>query len=1163
MKQLRPCNKCPDFSKRTKNLLFTACRRKVGGYSFRLFYGLFCLLATLASVPLAAQSVRYTNLSAADGLSQNTITALFQDSKGFLWIGTPDGLDRYDGYNFLEYKHLANDSTTLIDNRVTAIVEDNFQNLWVATEGGLNKLVRKTNQFLPYTFQNTGDLPHRQIQTLFKDKKGNLWVGSKQGLSQLIFDEKTGSESWVHFSAQNQKFALLSQKSVTALAQDERGDMWIGTDSAGLFRLSFLGNQTEVKAIAVSENGLRSAVIHALATDKRGYLWVGTAQGLQCYQLEKDLWTHYTQDPTKSTSLNENQVLGLLLDREQNLWIGTATEGVAFLSAKEINTNPTQPRFIRYTKDIYDPQSLSDNTAIRALYQDYTGIIWIGTGQGGLNKYDPKRIKFRHYQAITDIRQNGLSDNKVTAFLKDNEDRLWIATKSGGLNRFDPKIGNGWWTTYTRYFSKLPSDNITGVVQDRYGTIWLSTRDGGAARFSYSSGALNVVVYKRKYRGEDNIGLPSNEISTLFLDKSGEVWLLTYQGDLCKYNRSANDFEVKMEGEAFKNDIPFAAYTNAQGKFWIGTPKGFFLYDPLGEKIIRDYRPKHNAIINSFHQQQDTLWIGSSKGLMILHLKNDSVGYITRKNGLPTDMIYAALVGKDGKVWISTNRGVACYNPKNPTKIKVYDKTNGLQGDQFNAGAYYMSAEGEIFFGGDNGYNAFFPEEVTEDPIAPRIIITDIEVFTKNVPFYDPTTKIDQPLKSYVTEADTLWLDYEKNAFSLEFAALHFADPKKNLYAYKMEGLDEDWQYVNAGRRFVNYPNLPYGDFVFKIKAANADGTWNEEGIALVIKVIPPIWSRPWFQIGLGLLVVGAVSAGIWAKFRAEKKQREYLESEVERQTKEIRRKNQTMLDSIRSAENIQNAILVGEAEVRALLPNSFVIFLPKDIVSGDFYWFKQAAEAVYVGVVDCTGHGVPGAFMSLIGYASLNEIFAQNPNLSPAEMLDELNLRIQTLLRPKNDTSRQADGMDVCLCRIEYHKRKVTFAGAKRPLYRLSAEGHLEEIKGDKKSIGDRKTMRFTNHELVLGKGESIYLTTDGYADQQNTEGRKFGSNHLKAELEKWGHLDASLQKEKLEDTLLRYRLLKEKELLPEWRNKPLHQLGEQAFIEQRDDISMIGVKF
>lgn len=1085
-----------------------------------------------------AQNVRFSAITTAEGLSQNTITALIQDRQGFLWIGTPDGLHRYDGYSLIDYKHLPNDSTSLINNSITSLVEDKKGNIWIATEKGISKWIRNQNSFQQIKFNQTGAIPHTHIRNLFKDNKDNIWVGSKEGLS-FYQDNKN---EWVHFAANNQKLAILKDLPISAITQDAKGTIWVGSDSLGLYRITLAQTNEQIKHFD-TKNGLLNIYITALASDATAnVLWVGTKKGLQALHLEQiegetknntKIFTSFLNKPNDENSISDNHITGLLVDKSGDLWVGTASQGIN----KYINS---KAGFLRYQKDVYNPFSLSDNAGIKVLFQDRTGIFWFGTAQGGLNKYDPEKIKFRLYRSVNDLRKNGIQDNNITCFYKDDEGKTWIGTKKAGIFRYNPKIANGWFTQYSRYSHGAPSDDITGITQDLYGTTWCSTRDRGVGRFSYKNGNLKIIQYKKHWEG-----LPSSRIAKLFTDKKGEIWVLTFEGDLCKYNRSLNDFEVKVEGEAnlTDNEIMLSAKSTNKNTIWVGTPTGAYLYDITTETIILDKRKDLKIWVSSIEEVGDSsVWFSSSKGLIRYLMKSDSLTYFSRKDGLPTDMIYSVILGEDKNLWLSTNKGISRFSIKT-LKAKSFDETNGLQGQDFLAGSCYKSDKGELFFGGKDGYNAFFPSEIKDDILSPQLVFTEIDIFSKSLPFIDFITKVENPLDSHILTADSLTLDYEKTGFSLEFAALHFSDPKKNAYAYKMEGLDDEWTYVNSGRRFVNYPTLPYGNYVFRVKASNSDEVWNEEGVALYINVSTPVWERIWFRIVGVFVIVGIISAFYIAKIRRSKNQQVLLELQVEQRTKELKEKNEKMTDSLRYAETIQKAILPTEAELKESLPEVFTVYKPLDIVSGDFYWFKHLGDVVHIAVADCTGHGVPGAFMSMIGSSLLSDMVQQNRTLKPCETLELLNEKIRTSLSQQDN--RNSDGMDVCFCKINLKTHQVWFSGAKRPLYITKTDGTFKEIKGDRKSIGGREREKdnakeFTTTEIQLESGDMIYLTSDGYVDQPNKEGKKIGSLQLQDLLKNIGALPAQKQKQELTDMLA------------------VHQ-GDT---KQRDDIAIMGIR-
>ncbi|MCC5945470.1 MAG: SpoIIE family protein phosphatase [Bernardetiaceae bacterium] len=1087
-----------------------------------------CLMGLWLAPPLLSQSVRFSQLSVTEGLSNNSITAAIQDKQGFLWFGTQEGLNRYDGYTFLEYKSSPVDSLSLSDNRITALVEDDFGYLWVGTQNGLNRYNAYTNTFENISPELFGNLRlHKYITAIFIDNKKNLWIGSKDGVFRIFLNKQGNIEGGVDLYADNEAYESISQVAVSSITADKQNRIWISTQDKGLFKIDSKASPLKINQFTPSTHkNFPDTVLQSLFYEKTtNKLWIGSTSGIFLLDTEDSL--HRIERPSALSRVAKPIMIAQ--DKEGKIWIGTAQEGLYGYDGKGGSLQS-------YKKSLYNSDSFNDEHSVNVFLEDHTGILWFGTNSG-INKYNPHTIKFKHYSK--ENQPNTLIDNDVTSFFIDGQDRLWIGTKQGGVLRSPPTGERGFYKYY--YLGNgLPSNHVTGVCQDKYGTIWVATQNRGVCRFSYQNGQLNPVYYKRS-RGE--YGLPTNQVTDIFTDKTGEVWVLTADGSLSKYDRAENDFVIAIQGYENEEEAQARVYQNQKGEIWVATSARFYCIDPHNQNIIHQIKNQSKADVYAICETADTaVWIGTSKGLFAWNTSQNTIEIYNRKSGLTSDVVVGLEKGRNHTLWISTNRGLSCLNIETRS-FKNYDNTNGLQSNRFNIGASYAAADGKLFFGGTNGYNAFYPEEIENDTIAPRVVFTDFQVFGRSVIFSAYPRIGERPtINAHITKADSIFLTHEKNAFSLEFAGLHFNDPQKVQYRYMMEGLDQDWTEVNAARRFVSFPNLPYGEYRFRVEAANPDGVWTNEGHSIYIKVIPPFWERTWFKWVAILLVVSIISAFYANRVWRIKKQKANLERVVQERTKELAEKNTQMLDSIRYAETIQNAILPPASEIQKYLPDSFTLFLPRDIVSGDFYWFKAQGEYLYLAVIDCTGHGVPGAFMSMIGSSLLNDIVSrpQAEPWKPAEILEELNSKVREALRQEDD--RNSDGMDICFCRIHAKSGEILFTGAKRPLY-YTDNGTIIEVKGDRKSVGGKQKKKYTpfqNKKVKVPKGEMFYLTTDGFIDQPNETSKRFGTPAFKEKITQIAYLNLNEQHKTLKNSLKEH----------------------QKNASQRDDICVIGVR-
>jgi len=558
-----------------------------------------------------------------------------------------------------------------------------------------------------------------------------------------------------------------------------------------------------------------------------------------------------------------------------------------------------------------------------------------------------------------------------------------------------------------------------------------------------------------------------------------------------------------------------------------------------------------SPLVNAIHQDGPGIfWLGTSHGLNRLDPHTGFFTTFTEKDGLTNNTIYAIVEDEQGHLWISTDRGLSDFDPVSGL-FRNFDISDGLQNNEFNGLAACKSNDGRIFFGGISGINAFNPQEIRQQQTPSTVLIRSMKVYGEEVVHIDPS--IDH---------QSIMLDYHQNFVSFDFVTLDQRNPTRNTYAYYMEGIDRGWVYCD-NRHYVSYSNIKPGKYVFSVRGTNHAGVWNETGHTLHLVITPPFWQTWWFY----LLCLGTSIATIFGlykmRIRTIEGQKKRLELQVRERTNEISLKNTELteqrdqiaqqnrhiLSSIRYAKRIQKAILPLNERFENVLPEHFIIFRPKDIVSGDFYWLGEIDDLIVVAVVDCTGHGVPGAFMSMIGNTLLNQIVKEQHITDPASILEALNTEVRTALKQESEDSESHDGMDVCICTLEPSRNLIHFSGARRALYFVTQRGsapedsELREIPGNLKSIGGKQRKKkgpFENHEVAYAKGDAIYLTTDGLVDQNNADGKKFSKKKLLTFLQLHAHLTAAEQKAALLSDVIEF----------------------QGSEDQRDDITVIGIK-
>ncbi|MBI5217887.1 MAG: SpoIIE family protein phosphatase [Bacteroidia bacterium] len=1161
------------------------------------------------------QKISFYRITSREGLSVDRVICIFQDSRGIIWVGTTHGLNMYDGYKFTVFQNDPRDPHSLSNNSVWSIYEDRVGILWVGTSGGgLNKFNRENYTFTVY--QNDPENPHsisdNYVWSLLEDKSGYLWAGTENGLNR--FDKKSNVFTCFKNNPDNQK--SISNNAVWALLEDRTGSIWIAT-SEGLNRYDKQTNDfTVFKNDEKNPASLSNNSVWSLFEDPAGTLWIGTSGGLNKYDRNTGKFTRFLYDISKQQGLSENKVLSILQDHAGNFWTGSDNGLYLF--------NKDKSAFTIFRNDPNNPAGISDNS-IWSVIEDKTGNIWFGT-DGGLNKYNPDAAKFRVFQNDPGSK-NSLSENTVWMIYSDRKNILWVGTDNG-LNQYDKSTGK--FIVYRnnpKDKNSVSNSSILSILEDSEGYLWVGT-DDGLNRINLEN--MENTIYKNDKENPNSIS--NNSIWSLAQDNEGNIWAGTSDG-LNRINYKDGKITVFKNDPAIKGSLShnkvLAIFKNSMGELWIGTANGLNKYDPAKNMfsvyLSEPGKPSslsNNKILCLAEDSKGYLWIGTNGGLnkMILS-KNGKVQFRSwlRKDGLPDNKICGILSDAKNNLWISTKNGLCKFTPPPGDKCSQaasfynFDTDDGLPNREFFALSFCKDQKGCMYFGGISGFISFFPDSIKASAIKPPIIITSFQLFNKEVEVFNPGIHTDEDfftddlmglfrnlgtrlikkgdktyLQKSITQTGEITLNYKDNVFSFEFASLHYSKSDRDQYAYKMEGFDDDWNYV-GNKRNATYIKLPPDEYTFKVKGTNSDGIWNENGASIRVIVLPPFWQTWWFRILVVILAVFSVFYYIRWREKKLKRDKERLEQivkirtaevvkqkeeilekneeltqqkeeitaqrdEIEAQRDEIQiqkqlieNKNQEVMDSIHYAKRIQHAILPPEEYVSKNLPEHFVLFKPRDIVSGDFYWVKMINYEILVSdfsmkkssknflifcVADCTGHGVPGAFMSMLGTALLNEIVNKytfetlhTATLKASDILDQLRENLITALHQTGKEGEQKDGMDIALCIYNMEAQTLQYAGANNPIYIVeTGESHvstIREIRPDKMPIGihSEENPPFKNHFIELQKGDAIYLFSDGFADQfGGPRGKKFMYKQLKDLLLVNSHLSMEKQKVLLE---------------------------------------------
>ncbi len=816
-------------------------------------------------------TVRFSTFNVEDGLSQSTVRAITQDKQGFLWIGTEDGLNRYDGYTFKTYRPEPNDPASLSDRYILDLYEDNEGYLWIATrQGGLNKYDPRTDKFSSFRHvpDDSTSLSSDTVRSILEDNSGRLWVGTIAGLDCL--DKKTGNID--HYRYLPDDPLGLSSNKITSLALDKKGILWIGTVDAGINQYdsdtkTFRHFRSDPKDITtISGDNIRS-----IQAAPDGDLWIGTQDGLSRFNPETGQSNRRWITSAQSTTRSPHEIMTTFVDRSGSLWVGTVDQG---LDRFDEQTN----KFVNYHHIPALQDTLSNNTVL-SIYEDREGVLWVGTYGGGINKYNRGQDKFSYYRNNPE-NPDSLTSDIVFNFSVDPTGVTWIAT-ADGLERFDPVTGKFLhYKHVTKRPGSLTNNRVWFVFRDSNKLLWAAT-DNGLNRLDEPTGQFIHYFHYDKDPGS----IADNIVYTMFEDRSSELWFGTGQG-LDRYDREMNKFIHYRDPNKPQDsgvDSVSAISEDNTGRLWVGTyNSGLFTLDSDRKKFTyykHDPNSKasisNNLILAITQDSSGVVWIGTDGGLNKYLPETDSFEVYTEQNGLPNEVIYGVVGDKKDNLWISTNMGISRFDPKMKT-FRNFTVKDGLQGNEFNTGGYGKGADGSILFGGINGFNIFYPEEILDNPYIPPVVITDLSVN-------------GQPVQS---DTAIPWLEYldikwPQDSFEFTFTSLSYAEPQNNQFAYKLEGFDEDWN-MTGNNRFGRYTNLPGGSYTLRLKASNSDGVWNEDGKVIRVVVLAPFWKTWWF-IGVMLIAIfGCIGVVYRLRLRSVEKQKLELERLVNERASKI-----------------------------------------------------------------------------------------------------------------------------------------------------------------------------------------------------------------------------------------------------------------------------------
>ncbi|MCP4221219.1 MAG: response regulator [bacterium] len=855
-----------------------------------------------------AETVNIKRISIEDGLSQSTVYSILQDKTGFMWLGTQEGLNRYDGYDFKIYKNDPRDPFSLSSDFVQSLAEDENGNLWAGTwGGGICKFSIHEERF--YRFLNEPGNP-RSISSnfvMFLALKGNyLWVATRNGgLNRMDIRDGTFS-SYIHDS--NVPHSI-SHNHVWSLYPARDGTVWAGTKGGGLDLLQKNGHFKHYRHDEKDPHSLCSNEVTNMLEDSSGNLWVGTESGLDRLGPDRRRFVHFRHAPEDRFSVSHDVINSIYEDSAGQIWIGS----VGGLDRYDKESG----RFLPYSAAQSGNFEIAGDRRVWCITEDRAGVFWLGTNNG-VKKFGGEKKSFKRYHPYPE--SDRMENLNVWCILGDGDGGLWLGTGSG-LCHYNRDTDQ-----YLRFKHEpntpgsLSGNDVWALMIDSSGTLWAGTDNGGLNKFDKATRTFSY--YKSDRRKPTTIG--SNSILTISEDRHGFLWLGTVVG-LNKMNRETGTFKRytrdETNPEGLNNEYIMDVHESISGEIWIATWGGGV--NVLDEKTGRFTYYSHNSsdphslgsdLVTCLHQDASgTIWVGTSGGgLNKMDPETGKFRAYTQKDGLPNNVIYGILEDENGNLWFSTNRGLGKFVPKTE-RCKNFDMADGLQCYEFNSGAYYRSPQGEMFFGGVSGFNSFFPREIADSNYVPPVVISDFLVFNKPVRLRnaDPESPLHRPI--HLTES--LELSYKEHWFSLEFSALHYAAPRKNRYVYKLEGFNSEWIDTGAGKRRATYTNLPGGDYVFHVKGTNKDGVWNKKGVSLRIVIQTAPWKTWWAYVlyVLGAVVFLSIIPYIIYKGRMEVKlrtARDDAESARENAEKANRAKSEFLANMSHEIRTPMNAIL-------------------------------------------------------------------------------------------------------------------------------------------------------------------------------------------------------------------------------------------------------------
>jgi signal transduction histidine kinase/ligand-binding sensor domain-containing protein len=951
--------------------------------AFKFLFNIFFILE-LSLTALSGQEIKFEYLTADNGLSQNSISCILQDKRGFMWFGTSNGLNRFDGCSFINYYANVKDSCSIAGNAIGTVYEDREGNIWIGTDNGMSLYNRDHDNFINFRHQDndSNSLSGLIISCFCEDSKLRLWVGSVGGGLNL-FDR--AGKKFKHFRHNDTDPNSLSSNAVHVLIEDTKGRIWVGSEGGGLSLFNEEGlNFINFKHDDANPASFSSNNVFSFGMDNSGNLWAGTLENGIC-QINLNPEGTYTFSSYKPNTkdFRRFKILSICSDMSDGLWIGTENGGLDFFDLKN-----RVFRNYHVEKDI--PGSLNNNS-IHAIYKDKTGNLWVGTYTGGVNVVKKNMKNIKTYRNIPG-NDNSLSNDATVCFFEDTDGSLWIGTDGGGVTHWDRKTNT--MNSFTTKNSGLKSDAVMAICKDGDNDIWMGGWGCGLNLYNRKNHSLTTFSH-------ENNGLPNNNIRDLMVDNKGQIWVSFGGIGFALFDKQHLSFKVYTpENSRLPSQWIICIRKDFYGNLLIGHQRGFTIFNPKNGSFenFSQNEDDGNALsenqVNTILVAQDsTIWLGTINGLNWFNpaIRKFTAFYI--QEGLPNNYIEGLAEDKHGHIWISTAGGVSDFNPVTK-KFKNYNLSDGLQGKNFTRNSCFTSSKGEILFGGPNGFNIIQPDSLFDNPNIPPIVITGLTIFNKPVKVGEPGS----PLLLDISQSDKIVLSYRQSVFSLEFVALDYTAPTQNQYAYYLEGFEHDWNYIGT-KHSATYTNLDPGNYVFHVKGSNNDGKWDEKGVSLQISITPPYWKTWWFKLIVLIFIVILIRSYVGMRTYLISKNNVRLEAQVKERTKELDLKNELL---VQQTNDLNETNVLIEERQQQIEEQAEELMTQKDElerINSELQEINVTKDKFF----SIIAHDIKNPFLTILGYSELLQNnfsrWSEDKKIQIVNLLDTTSKNIYELL--------------------------------------------------------------------------------------------------------------------------------------------------------------------